>query len=467
MAQLTDNSSKDKPKEKCAVFGIYSNDDIFKSIYYGLYAMQHRGQESAGIATYTGRINIHRDMGLVSDVFKNTYFSGNSGIGHVRYSTTGESSTRNSQPLVIDYSKGSFAIAHNGNITNTDELKYLLERRGSIFTTTTDTEIIAQLIAQEHTRTGNFVLGIKNAMEYLEGAYCLTILYKGKVIAVRDPWGFRPLVLGKSEDDKTYAAASESCALDVLNLELVRDVKPSEILVIDEQGISSETGSKQRLAHCMFEYVYFSRADSIINGKSVYEVRRNLGRNLLHESEVDADLIVPVPDSGITAAVGYSEYADIPFGEALMKNRYVGRTFIMPEQDDREMGVRTKLNPIISEIKGREIVLIDDSLVRGNTTKRLIKILRNSGVGKIHVRISCPPVRYPCPYGIDMQTTTEFIATEKTVDEIKDIIGADSLEYISLKGLIDAIGIPKNEMCLGCLTGKYPIKVKKQLKLEG
>jgi len=454
-----------KPKDKCAVFGIISGDDVFNSIYYGLYAMQHRGQESAGIATYTGRINIHRDMGLVSDVFKNTYFSGNSGIGHVRYSTTGESSSRNAQPLLINYSMGSFAIAHNGNITNTSELKYLLEHRGSIFTTTTDTEIIAQLIAQEHIKTNDFVLGIKNAMEYLEGAYCLTILYGRKVIAVRDPWGLRPLVFGKGET--TYAVASESCALDVLDLKLVRDVKPSEILVIDENGIKSVMGKKQKPAHCMFEYVYFSRADSIINERSVYEIRRKLGRNLLHESEVDADLVVPVPDSGITAAVGYSEDSNIPFGEALMKNRYIGRTFIMPEQDDRELGVRLKLNPILSEIKGREIVLIDDSLVRGNTTRRLIKILRKSGVGKIHVRISCPPIRSPCPYGIDMQTTKEFIASKKTVDEIRNIIDADSLVYISLEGLIDAIGIPEEKLCLGCLTGKYPIKEKKQLKLEG
>ncbi|PKP54611.1 MAG: amidophosphoribosyltransferase [Candidatus Altiarchaeales archaeon HGW-Altiarchaeales-3] len=456
-------------KEKCAVLGIYSHDEVFDRIRYGLHTLQHRGQESAGIATYTGKINIHRDMGLVSDVFKHTYFSGNSGIGHVRYSTTGESNIRNAQPLVINYSKGVFAIAHNGNITNTGDLKSLLERRGSIFTTTTDTEIIAQLIAQEHIRTGDFVEGIKNAMEHLEGAYCLTILYEGKIIAVRDPWGFRPLVFGtnENENNKTYIVASESCALDVLSLKLVRDIKPSEILIIDDSGILSTTGPKQRTAHCMFEYVYFSRADSIINKRSVYEVRRNLGSILLQESEVDANLVVPVPDSGITAAVGYSENADIPYGEALMKNRYSGRTFIMPEQNDREIGVRLKLNPIISEIKNREIVLIDDSLVRGNTTKRLIKVLREAGVGKVHVRISCPPIRFPCPYGIDMQTTGEFIASDKSVDEIKEMIGADSLAYISLKGLIDAIGISKDNLCLGCLTGEYPIKSGKQMKLKG
>ncbi len=458
---------EDKPKDKCAVFGIYSNDDVFKSIYYGLYTLQHRGQESAGIATYTGRINIHRDMGLVSDVFKRAYLSGNLGIGHVRYSTTGESSARNAQPLVIEYSKGNFAIAHNGNIVNTQDLKHILERRGSIFATTTDTEIIAQLIAQEHVKTGDFISGIRSAMDYLEGSYCLTILCEGKVIAVRDPWGIRPLVFGKSDDDKTYAIASESCALDVLNLKLVRDVKPSEILVVDENGIDSIMGPKQKTAHCMFEYIYFSRADSIINGRSVYEVRRNLGRNLLHESEVDANLVVPVPDSGITAAVGYSEYSDIPFGEALMKNRYIGRTFIMPDQIDRELGVKMKLNPIVSEIKDREIVLVDDSLVRGNTTKRLIKLLREYGVKKVHVRISCPPIISPCPYGIDMQTYKEFIASEKTVEEIRDLIGADSLVYISLEGLIDAIGIPKENLCLGCLTCDYPIKLKKQMKLEG
>lgn len=454
---------KGEVTEKCAVFGIYSKGNVFSHIFDGLYSLQHRGQESAGIATYkNGQISIHKAMGLVCDVFKDVYLEGNSGIGHVRYSTTGASILENAQPIVINYAKGSFAIAHNGNIVNSKELKFLLEKRGSIFSTTTDTEIIAQLIAQEHVRTDDFIEGIKNAMKLLNGAYCLTILHDGDIIAVRDPWGFRPLVLGKS--DNGYAVASESCALDTLDMKLVRDIKPSEILVINN-NLESYTGRKERTAHCIFEYVYFARPDSVIDGKSVYEVRKNLGKILAKEAPVDAEMVVAVPDSGITTAIGYSETSKIKYGEGMIKNRYCGRTFILPEQDQRERSVKLKLNPIVSEINGKTIVLIDDSIVRGTTLKRLIGILRAAGALKIHVRISCPPIKYPCFYGIDMQSRREFIASRKEIDAIRKEIGADSLAYTSIDGLVKAIGMPRNKLCLACLNEDYPTK-EEQTKLN-
>jgi len=442
-------------QDKCAVFGMKSDSDVFDSIYYGLYSLQHRGQESAGIAIHKDQIILHKDMGLVSEVFRNTYIEGNIGIGHVRYSTTGASKLENAQPLIINYSLGSFAIAHNGNIVNTIELKKILESQGSVFTTTTDTEIIAQIIAREHIKTNDFIEGIKGAMKLLVGSYSLVILYEGKLIAVRDPHGVRPLVLGKSEN--SYAIASESCALDILDIEVIRDIKPSEILVIDNE-LKSYTGPKGRIAHCMFEYVYFSRPDSTINGISVYQVRKNLGKILAKGDSVKADLVIAIPDSGINVAIGYSEGSNLRYSEGLIKNRYIGRTFILPEQKQRDIGVKIKLNPISSEIKDKSIILVDDSIVRGTTLRRLIQILRDAGASKIHVRISCPPIKHPCPYGIDMQTSKEFIASKKSIPEIQKLIGADSLRYMDLNGLVKAIGLPKDQLCMACLTGEYPIK---------
>ncbi|MFH1834672.1 MAG: amidophosphoribosyltransferase [Methanobacteriota archaeon] len=442
-------------QEKCAVFGIKSNEDVFQSIFYGLYSLQHRGQESAGIAAYSNEIRVHKEMGLVSEVFKNVYLSGNTGIGHVRYSTTGESKLENAQPFLINYSKGRFAIAHNGNIFNSEELKLSMESKGGVFTTTSDTEVIAHLIAQEHLKTGDFVKGIKNAMKQLLGSYSITILFEDTLIAVRDPKGVRPLVLGQKES--SYVIASESCALDVLDYNLVRDVKPSEILVIGDK-MESHFGPKTNPSHCMFEYVYFARPDSILNNVSVYDVRQNLGKNLAKEGKVDADLVIPVPDSGITTAVGYARESGIPYAEGLMKNRYIGRTFILPKQDQRDLSVRVKLNPIKSQVDGKRIVLVDDSIVRGTTLKRIIQALKKAGAKEVHVRISCPPIRHPCLYGIDMQTSEQFIASNKTVKEICKTLGADSLVYSSIEGLISAIGIPEEKLCNACLNGVYPIK---------
>jgi len=451
---LTEENAKDI-KEKCAVFGIRSSEEVFDSIYYGLYSMQHRGQESAGMATFSeGKINLHRDLGLVQDVFRNVRLPGRTGVGHVRYSTCGGSVLENSQPLQINYSLGSFAIAHNGNLVNAKEVRENLERKGSIFTTTTDTEIIAQLIVREHLKTGDYIEGIKSAMNELRGSYSLAILRDEQVIAVRDPWGFRPLVLGKS--DKAQAVASETCALDALGMKVIRDVKPGEIAVIGD-SIEYFQARKEQPAYCMFEYVYFARPDSILNEVSVYEVRRNLGRILAMESPVDADIVVAVPDSGTTAAIGFSQESKIPYGEGLMKNRYLGRTFIMPRQKDRENGVKIKLNPIKSEIEGKKVVLVDDSIVRGTTIRRIIALLRENGAAEVHVRISCPPIRCPCYYGIDMQTYEEFIAQTKSVKAIGKEIGADSLAYISLEGLVNAIGLDE-KLCLACLNGEYPIK---------
>jgi amidophosphoribosyltransferase len=448
-------------RDKCGVFAAKSDTDVFDSIYYALHAMQHRGQESAGIATCNDRIRVHKDMGLVTDVFKKSYLSGNKGIGHVRYSTKGESKIENSQPLVVNYLKGSFAIAHNGQIVNHREIMERLEALGNTFITTSDTEIIAKLIAYEHVRSGDFIQAIKSTMSQLIGSYSLTLLYGQKIYGVRDPGGVKPLCIGKK--DNSYYMASESCAFDVLGAKLVRDVKPSEIVEIGE-SIRSHMGPKTRQCQCMFEFVYFSRADSVIDGKSVYQVRRQLGANLAREFPVEADMVCPVPDSGITHSLGYAMQSGIPASECLMKNRYVGRTFIMPAQSQRDIGVRVKLNPIRSEIKGKRIILVDDSIVRGTTLRRIIYSLKEAGAREVHVRIACPPILHPCLYGVDMQTNTEFIANGRCADEIAEIIGADSLRYQSIEGLLDALGLEKGQLCLACITGEYPLE-DKQTKL--
>jgi amidophosphoribosyltransferase len=448
-------------REKCAVFGIRSSRPVFELIYYGLYSMQHRGQESAGIATYTNKINLFKGDGLVSEVFRRVFLEGNVGIGHVRYSTTGDPGIENAQPIVINYAGGSFAVGHNGNLTNTEDLKAQMERRGSVFTTTTDTEVIAQLIAQEHLKSGDFIEGIKQTVSQLKGSYSLVILKGDKIIAVRDPWAIKPLVIGRRKDG--FVVASESCALDVVGADLVRDVKAGEIVVIGDT-IESHPTRKEKVSHCMFEYVYFARPDSVIDGLSVYGVRKHLGQILARDAPVAADLVIAVPDSGITAAIGYAHASGIPYGEGMIKNRYFGRTFIMPEQVEREKGVKIKLNPVRSEIAGKRIVLVDDSIVRGTTLRRIIKLLREYGAKEVHARITCPPVLEPCFYGIDMQTHGEFIARKRSVEEIRQEIGADTLEYNTIGALVEAIGSPADTLCLACVNGDYPIK-EEQLKL--
>ncbi|MFH1055414.1 MAG: amidophosphoribosyltransferase [Candidatus Altiarchaeota archaeon] len=449
-------------KEKCAVFGIKATSDVFESIYYALYCMQHRGQESAGIAVSNDQIRVHKGMGLVTEVFRNAYLSGSSGIGHVRYSTTGGSKLENAQPFIINYLKGSFAIAHNGNIVNQAELKRALEASGSTFMTTSDTELIAKLIVCEHMKTKDFIAAIQSAMKQLVGSYSLAILYKNMVIGVRDPSGVRPLCIGRK--GRTFYLASESCALDVLGAELLRDVKPSEIVVLGDR-MKSYTGPKGRICHCMFEYVYFARPDSVVDGKSVYEVRKNLGKNLALHSPVKADVVCAVPDSGVTHAIGYAQGSGLPYTECFMKNRYVGRTFILPDQKQRDVSVKVKLNPIKSEVVGKRIVLVDDSIVRGTTLKRIVASLKSAGAKQIHLRIASPPLKYPCKYGIDMQTSKEFIATERSVEEIRKVLGADTLAYQTIEGLVKSISHPKERLCMACLSGEYPLE-DKQTKLK-
>lgn len=469
----------DEKREACGIAGIVGKGDVYSKIYYALFALQHRGQESAGIATSKTEktdIKIVKDMGIVPEALQNKYIEGNIGIGHVRYSTTGSSSIENSQPILIKHGDEEFAIAHNGNITNSEEIKQML--KGATFLTTTDSEVIAKLIARYYATNKDFLKSIRMAMNELMGSYCLVILYKNKVIAVRDPKGFRPLVIGKNEEGE-ICVASETCALDAIGFSYIRDVEPGEIFVVEceKEGknnvsslkISSSTYSvlKDKISHCMFEYVYFARADSVINGVSVYQVRKKMGRILASESYVDADIVIPVPDSGITAAIGYAEWCiennkKIGYSEGLMKNRYSGRTFILPNQTERERELCAKLNPIKTEIEGKRIILVDDSIVRGTTMKRIVKMLKDKGAKEVHIRVSCPPIKFPCKFGIDMQTAKEFIARDKDVDEIAALIGADSLQYLSMDGLIKAIGT-KN-LCTACLTGISPI-TEKQTKL--
>jgi len=447
------------------VVGIYSGlgTDVSPSIFYALYALQHRGQESCGIATYDGEFHIERGMGLVPEFFdlnKLSDLKGNFGIGHVRYSTTGESKIECAQPLVTTHSKGTLAIAHNGNIVNAMELKRSLEKSGQAFISTTDTEVIAHLIVRRLAKDEDIVTAITEVMKKLIGSYSLTILTEDMLVAVRDPLGIRPLCLG--ETDGTTIVASESVVFDVLNIKFIRDVKPGEILVISEKGMKSYRPYKlNRKAHCMFEYVYFARPDSIINGIPVYSVREKIGMLHGENDDVEADFVSPIPDSAIPFALGYSRVRDIPYMESLIRNRYVGRTFILPDQQARELAVRLKLNPLLSNVKGKKIVLFDDSIVRGTTSSRIINLLKDAGAEEVHMRVGCPPIKRLCKLGIDMPTDRELIASDKSVEAIRREIGADSLKYLSIDNLMEAIGMGENELCLGCLTGKYPVEISK------
>jgi len=446
-------------KDKCGVFGIaLDSKDVALPIYYGLYALQHRGQESAGIATHDSAIHIERGMGLVHEVFDEHrlgHLKGPRGIGHVRYSTTGLSEVENCQPALVNYRGGTIAIAHNGDIVNSFDLRQGLEAEGRIFVSDSDTEVIAHLLVKELMRYDT-ITAVQELMNKLRGSYSLTLLINDAVIGVRDPFGIKPLCVGKFDDG--YVLSSESAAIDTLGGELLRDVRPGEIIVLKPDGfVSQRAVNKAVTAHCMFEYVYFARPDSVLDGSLIYEVRRKIGQTLA-EGDVEADIVIPVPDSGIAFAVGYAEKSQLPYTEGLIKNRYVGRTFIMPGQDLRETAVRLKLNVIKKHVAGKRVVMIDDSIVRGTTSRKIVDMLRAAGAEEVHMRIGTPPIVSPCHLGIDMPTYGELIAARKSVDGVKLMIGVDSLKYITLAGLIDSIDLPREKLCLGCLTGMYPIE---------
>lgn len=453
--------------EECGVFGAYDLDgrDVAASIYYGLFALQHRGQESCGIAvtdTFGERKVLSRKgLGLVNDVFDEEELSklkGNLGVGHVRYSTAGGTRVENAQPLVINYVKGTLAIAHNGNLINAVELRRELEYTGAIFQTTIDSEVIAYHIARERLNTKTAEDAVKNAMKKIRGAYALAVISPRKMIGARDPFGLKPLCIGKR--DNTYFLASESCAIAAVDAEFVRDVRPGEIVTITKEGIASDMGMaipKEQHARCIFEYIYFARTDSTIDGVNVYHARILAGKALAESYPVDADLVVGVPDSGLVAAKGYSERSGIPYGMAFHKNSYVGRTFIKPKQSDRESSVKIKLNVIPEVVKGKRIVMVDDSIVRGTTCANIIKMLKNAGAVEVHVRISSPPFLHPCYFGTDVPSDEQLIAHSHTTEEIRKMIGADSLGYMEVSKLKDMAGDLK--YCDACFTGNYPMEV--------
>ena len=449
-----------KPEEECGVFGVFNHPEASNLTYLGLYALQHRGQESCGIVSSDGSsLHSHKSMGLVADVFGNQEIfkslPGKAAIGHVRYSTTGSSVIKNVQPIMVDYSRGSIAVAHNGNIVNAQIIKDELEAYGSIFQTTMDTEIIVHLLA---TSKANSLLDrLTDALNRIMGAYCLLFLTETRMVAVRDPNGFRPLCLGRL--GSAYVVASESCALDLIDAEFIREIEPGEVIVVDKNGMTSYFPFKKVApTPCIFEFVYFARPDSHIFGKNVYMVRKEQGRQLAREHKVDADLVIPIPDSGVPAALGYAEESGIPFELGLIRNHYVGRTFIEPQQAIRHFGVKIKLNPVRELLKGKRVVVIDDSIVRGTTSRKIVKMVRNAGASEVHVRISSPPTSYPCYYGIDTPNRKELISSSHSIDEIRRYITADSLGYLSEEGLMKSVGSENAGFCNACFTGGYPVK---------
>ncbi len=457
----------DELHEECGVFGIYDLDgnDVASTVYYGLFALQHRGQESCGIAvTDTNgpkrKVLLSKGMGLVNEVFTPDdldRLKGNIGIGHTRYSTAGSSTRENAQPLVINYVKGTLGLAHNGNLINANELRHELEYSGAIFQTTIDSEVIAYHIARERIKSGSAESAVRNAMKKIKGAYSLIVMSPRKLIGARDPFGFKPLCIGKR--DNAYIIASETCALDTIGASYVRDVEPGEIVTITEKGIESDKSlclPKSKEARCIFEYIYFSRSDSIIDGVSVYNSRILAGKYLAMDSPVEADLVVGVPESGNAAALGYSLQSGIPYGTAFVKNSYVGRTFIKPKQSNRESSVKVKLNVLSEAVKGKRVIMIDDSIVRGTTSGRIVSMLREAGAAEVHVRISSPPFLYECYFGIDIPSRDQLIANNRSVEEICRLLGADTLGYLRIERLREMVnGLP---ICTGCFNGKYPLE---------
>ncbi len=457
----------DKPGEECGIFGVYGRGlDVARITYYGLYALQHRGQESAGIATSDGKIvSLHKDMGLVSDVFSPVALDrlgGHIAVGHVRYSTTGSSQTINAQPLVFKYAGGTIGLAHNGNITNIYDLRSQLASTGSVFQSTTDSEVIVNLIARYSRNTLEEALA--KCMIDVKGAYSLLIITEESLIAVRDPYGFRPLCLGRLGDG--FVAASESCALDTVGAKKLRDVEPGEMLIIDHRGARSiKAFSPRRKAHCIFEYIYFARPDSEMDGFHVNQVRRNMGRQLAREYPVEVDLVIPVPDSGTTAARGYADESGIPFEEGLMKNRYIGRTFIQPSQKIRDLGVKLKLNPVRQILEGKRVLMVDDSLVRGTTSSNIVRMLREAGAREVYLCLSSPPVIRSCYYGIDTSNEEELVAAHMSVSQIQSMIGVDGLYYLSIDGLLNVFGDYRDNFCTACFDGNYPVEINKPKEL--
>ena len=450
-----------KLHEECGVFGVYSpkKTDVAGDVYYGLYALQHRGQESCGIVVNDdGLFFSHKDVGQVSTVFDAESLSklpqGNMAVGHARYGTTGGNNRNNCQPIEVNHQKGKMALAHNGNISNAYVLRNELELSGAIFHTTSDTEIIAYIVTRERLRTPSIEKAVLETMKYLDGAYSLVLMSAQKLIIVRDPYGFRPLCYGKTADGK-YIAASETCALEAVGAEFVRDVEPGEVIVFSEKGIESykEFCGTKRKQTCIFEYIYFARPDSVIDGVSVHSARIRAGEILAEEFPAEADVVVGVPDSGLDAALGFSRRSGIPYGIGFIKNKYIGRTFISPTQNERDDQVRIKLNPIRSTVEGKSVVLVDDSIVRGTTSGRIVRLLRDAGAKEIHMRISSPPFTNPCYYGTDIDTRENLIACHHTVEEIAGLIGADSLGYLPIRCLPELVGHDK--ICNACFTGEY------------
>jgi amidophosphoribosyltransferase len=452
--------------DHCGVFGVFGHPEASKLVYLGLYALQHRGQESAGIVSSDGAdLHGHKSLGHIQEIFTPAVIGrlpGASAIGHTRYSTAGDNILTNAQPIVIDCNKGNIALGHNGNLTNALEMRRRLEHRGSIFQTTSDTEVIVHLIARSTAR--NLSGALADALNQVEGAYSLVVLTRDEIYAIRDPRGFRPLSVGRI--DGAWVVGSETCAFDLIDAEYVREVEPGEMVRISRGGIESIRFAPEKPhQYCIFEHVYFSRPDSLVFGRPVNQSREQLGRLLAREHPVDADIVTPVPDSGVPAAVGYAAESGIPFRMGLIRNHYVGRTFIEPEQSIRDFGVKLKLNPIRRMIEGQRVVLVDDSLVRGTTSRKIVRLVRDAGAAEVHVRVSCPPIISPCYYGIDTPRRDELIAARQSVEEIREFLGADSLGYLSLESLRAAVEDTEGKFCTSCYTGSYPTELV-QLEVE-
>ena len=475
-ARMPERLNADSPKEECGIFGAFGRgEDVARIAFFGLFALQHRGQESAGIAVADGEcIRVHKDMGLVTQVFDEddlvSLRGGHIAIGHTRYSTTGSSVVRNAQPLCCTAVAGQVAVAHNGNLVNSGPLRSALENRGVDFETSNDSEVIAQLLS--HLYEGDIEEAVREMVSRLEGAYSLAIMTHDKLIALRDPYGVRPLCVGRIDagelrESPTYVVASETCALNVVGARFLREVEPGEMVIIDDDGIREvQVVPEARHATCLFEFIYFARPDSHMYHKSLHQVRRRMGHELAREHPAPgAHIVIPIPDSAIPAALGYAEASRIPYGEGVVKNRYIQRTFIQPDQRMRDLGARMKYTPLGEMLEGKKVVMVDDSIVRGTTTGKLVRMLFDAGAAEVHVRISAPPVKYPCFYGIDMATQDELIAARHTVEEIRQRIGATTLGYLSLQGCVRAIGLHKDKFCRACFDGKYPIAIPQDVRL--